>query len=217
MNKNIYLLPGLGADERLFKNWDIPNAKLHPIHYTPHEPKDSLKTYAQKLLPQIKQEQPILVGHSLGGILSQEIAELIPIEKVIIFCSIKTARELPPHMLRHKRFPYYKMLPARWLNQVIPVAEQRLGGTSEGSKLYWQMLKANEPQFLKWAFGKVVNWKRQEAVNNLVHLQGTREDIFPIRYLEQPFIEVDNLHHYPYGCEEQLCKLVNKFIEVNDV
>lgn len=214
--KNIYLLPGLGADERLFQNWDIPNASLYPIRYTIHESKDSLKTYAQKLLPQIKHERPILIGHSLGGILAQEIAALISVEKTIVFCSIKTVRELPPHLLRYKRFPYYKLLPAKWLNQVIPIAEQRWGGTSKGSLLYWQMLKANKPEFLKWAFDKVIHWKRQEVVNNLIHIQGTREDIFPIQYLENPFIEVDYLGHFPYACAGQLCELMEKLIKLNE-
>lgn len=209
-HKNIYLIPGLGADERLFQKWEIANSSLHSIRYILPKKRESLQSYAKRLLPQIKHENPVLVGHSLGGVLSQEIAEYIPTEKIFIIGSMKTAYEKPPLIKRNQRFPIYKFLHSSGLKYVIPALEKQGLSRFESERLYWTMLRESNTEFLKWGFAKVVHWKRKEAHPNLIHIQGDNDEIFPKEYLQEPFIVVEDLRHFPYKRSPEICRIIEK-------
>ena len=209
---NIYLLPGLGADERLFQHWQIADANLHPIRYLNPKSKESLEAYVWRLTKQIEHENPILLGHSLGGILAQEMGEFIEAEKVIILGSIKTKYERPPFFKKYKRFPLHRFFSHDHLNFVIPKLEQHLKKKAESSQLYWSMLNDTDNSFLQWGFDKVVQWERAESLGNLFHIQGTEDKIFPIKHLHPPFYQIQNLIHFPYGKEAEICALIEKIL-----
>jgi len=208
--KNIYLLPGLGADERLFQNWEIANSSLHPIRYNLAKKRESLQSYAKRLLPQIEHENPVLVGHSLGGVLAQEIAEYIAVDKIFIIGSMKTAKEKPPLIKRNQRFPIYKALHSSGLKYVIPALEKQGLNRFESERLYWTMLRESNTEFLKWGFAKVVHWKRKEAQPNVIHIQGDHDEIFPKEYLEEPYIVVEDLRHFPYKRSLEICRIIEE-------
>lgn len=87
--QQIYCIPGLGADHRLFSKLKL-EAELIPVEYITAESDDTAQSYAAKLLTQIKEENPILMGVSLGGILAIEISKLIPVKKLILISTVKS-------------------------------------------------------------------------------------------------------------------------------
>ena len=46
----VFLISGLGADERLFRNLDLSGFEVIPIHWLKPEKTDTLTTYATKLI-----------------------------------------------------------------------------------------------------------------------------------------------------------------------
>ncbi|UPT65966.1 MAG: alpha/beta hydrolase [Sphingobacteriales bacterium JAD_PAG50586_3] len=93
--QTIYCIPGLGIDERLFKRTEIPGYTLKYITWIMPDKGDTMKSYAQKLLTQIPEQNPIIIGVSLGGMLATEIADLIPTQKLILISSAKCTKEVP--------------------------------------------------------------------------------------------------------------------------
>ena len=66
VNQNVFVISGLGADDTVFKKLVLPRYTLVHIQWVTPDNKDTLATYAQKLLPQITEENPIVLGLSLG-------------------------------------------------------------------------------------------------------------------------------------------------------
>jgi esterase/lipase len=84
MKTPIYILSGLGADERVFKKLDFTNYQVTFIQWE-QTIGLSLKEYATLQLKQIKEPNPILIGLSFGGIIAIEIAQQISVKKLYLF------------------------------------------------------------------------------------------------------------------------------------
>jgi alpha/beta superfamily hydrolase len=91
-------MPGLAADSKVFENleFDTNRYRLHYLSWImPLSSSESIASYASRLLHQVKEENPVLIGVSFGGIIVQELAKFVAAKKVIIISSIKHQDELP--------------------------------------------------------------------------------------------------------------------------
>lgn len=67
MNK-LFLIPGLGADERLFQHLKLDDYQVLPIKWIAPHPKDSLSSYAKKLVEHYHIDKgSTVLGVSLGA------------------------------------------------------------------------------------------------------------------------------------------------------
>ncbi|MEM7657511.1 MAG: alpha/beta hydrolase [Bacteroidota bacterium] len=88
MNK-LYLLSGLGADERAFANLSLPETELVHIAWLPISPDLTLREYARQLSDLIPEQGPIhLLGVSFGGIVAQEIGQLRSCKRVFVISNL---------------------------------------------------------------------------------------------------------------------------------
>ncbi|MES2619356.1 MAG: alpha/beta hydrolase, partial [Bacteroidota bacterium] len=63
MVKTIYLIPGVGANDQIFQNLELPGYEIVHLKWPRHKKNEHIETYVKKLLPQIKKDtQPILIG-----------------------------------------------------------------------------------------------------------------------------------------------------------
>ena len=58
MKPKIYLISGLGADERVFKNLNLGNFEPHFIKWNEPFKNENLPNYAKRLMSQIMTEKP---------------------------------------------------------------------------------------------------------------------------------------------------------------
>ena len=75
----IYFIPGLGFDRRIFQNLELVSADIEYIDWIePISLNENIKAYATRLATQIDHHSDgtILIGHSFGGVISQEIAQI---------------------------------------------------------------------------------------------------------------------------------------------
>src|ERR1044071_8566207 len=89
----IYLLPGLGADERLFQYLNLGEHEVIPIHWITPTADDTIENYAAKIALQISGADSVLIGQSFGGIMAVEIGKIMPFQKIIIISSMVSADE----------------------------------------------------------------------------------------------------------------------------
>ncbi|MBC8108540.1 MAG: hypothetical protein H7Z14_18285, partial [Anaerolineae bacterium] len=111
----LILVPGMGADERLFtpQRNVFPNLVV-PKWITP-APNDSIQSYAKRWALQIDPKRPCFVGGaSFGGFVAMEMAKQLQTLGVFLIGSLRGAAELPPK---------FKMLkPIRQFLSAIPIA-----------------------------------------------------------------------------------------------
>lgn len=183
--KNIYLIPGQGADERSFKNLELDSSifNLHYVKWIVPERKEDMKSYAKKLLQQIDTTKDYyLIGVSLGGMVSTEIMQISNPEKVIIISSAKCRNELPLRYRFQKIIPLYLLIPKRLLKWSSYIAQPLFEPDRKNEKeTCVAMLKAKNPTFLKRTIGMIIKWNKTQADSSIIHIHGNKDHTIPVR------------------------------------
>lgn len=192
----VFLIPGLGADARIFQYIDLKGHDVTLINWVEPEKQDTLSTYAQKLIDYYKiNSGSLVIGSSLGGMLTIEIAKRVKLDKAILISSIKTKTEAPKSHIWYKYFPLYKLIPLSWLPQTGFIVRMAMGKMSKHhQELFESMLKSTSPKFIKWALGAILHWDNETIPPNVYHIIGDKDKIFPYQRIKDATIIKGGTH-----------------------
>ena len=210
MDKTIYLIPGVGADEFVFKNLTFPpEMEVIPLKWEKPKKKEPLRDYVKRLLPQIKKDtEPIFVGLSFGGIVSIELAKLVKTHKIFIISSIKTHFERPYKMSLFSMLKFYRLFPAKLAVKFDFWHRWAFGSvTKEDRELIDQLIQRVDLKFNKWAVDQAILWNNNEIPENLVHIHGDSDAIFPHIYIRN-YYRIRGGTHF---------MIVNKAKQISDI
>ena len=174
----VYCMPGLAASSDIFERIKLPQAvfELVLLEWKLPLQNESLKAYAQRMVLEIKHENPVLIGVSFGGILVQEMAQFCDVRKVIIVSSVKTNKEFPRRMKIAKAIKLYKIVPTSVVSHFESLAKISLGDKiNQRLKLYEKYLSIRDKSYLDWALKSVLLWDRKVADPNVLHIHGDKD------------------------------------------
>jgi pimeloyl-ACP methyl ester carboxylesterase len=181
---NIYCISGLGADYRAFQNLKLPGYQLKHIQWIPISSTESLESYTKKLLLQIEEKNPLLMGLSFGGIIATEMAKQIQTRKVILISSIKSHKELPFYFKWLGKLHFHQMIPNSFFTNTNPITNWLFGAASlADKKLLQNVFRENEPSFLRWCIGAIASWKNHSSIPDTYHIHGSADRLFPIVFI----------------------------------
>jgi len=205
----VYFMPGLAASPTIFENIKLPEEQFEIILLEwclPLE-KESLQDYSFRMTKQIKKNNPVLIGVSFGGILVQEMAMHINTRKIIIISSVKSNKEFPRRMKVAKSTMAYKLIPTSLLNNIEGLAKFSFGDTiSKRLKLYEKFLQVRDKKYLDWAIENTILWDRDNPAENIIHIHGLQDEVFPAKYISN-YIPVKGGSH---------TMILNKFKWLNE-
>lgn len=179
--KKIYLIPGLGADERVFSGYSFPGFEKVVIQWSVPKQRESLAEYAERLftLYEIENDATI-IGVSFGGMIASEIAKENKNIQLILISSVESFREIPPlaRMVAKSRVIY--CIPDIILKKPTFLLYQ-LFGVAERSLKYQlaQIVKDTSPKFLRWAITAIGNWKGGLTDRACYKIHGSKDRILP--------------------------------------
>jgi pimeloyl-ACP methyl ester carboxylesterase len=182
-SKKIYLIPGLGADGRMYTPQlkVLPNAVILE-HQKPLKG-ETLVQYAKRLSAQVDTTQPfILIGTSLGGIIAIEMARIIHPDKVILISSVKHRGEIPIWMRAMKHLKLHNLLSGKNYIRFSNANIRRLitKRDTNVARLLTEMHNSADPEFIGWAINEVVNWEGvKDYRKDVIHIHGTSDRLFP--------------------------------------
>lgn len=215
MAKEVFLLSGLGVDERVFRRLDLSGYEVTYIQWISPIEKESMEHYATRLLAQIESKNPILIGLSFGGMMAVEIARQIETEKVIIISSAKNRSEIPPYFRFVGKLGVHKLLPLKFLKRTNPITNWFFGTrTNSDANLLRRIILDMDLTFLKWAIDKIVKWNNETRVQNLLHIHGTNDHILPIRFVKCDLKINGGGHLMVLNRAKELSKILRKMIGI---
>jgi len=179
----VYFTSGIGADYRLFTHLRLPQGfETHYIHWIPPHPNESLRDYAARLTVQIDKSSPFaLVGLSLGGIMSVEMAKVIKPACTILISSVPVSAHLPRYYRIAGQLGLGKLVPASLLKAATSVKHGLMLRPAANRRLMMDVIRDGDDQFIRWALTAVLEWENTEIPQPLYHIHGTRDEVFPIR------------------------------------
>ena len=189
-------MPGMAASPKIFEFINLSDKfEIYCLSWITPKENELLSEYAKRMCDKIKHKNPVLLGVSFGGILVQEMANYISVHKIIIISSIKSRIELSFPMKMAKKTNAHKLLPTKWVNNIDLLAMFSFGrGIKKRISLYQRYLSERNPKYLNWAIDTLVNWEQINIVDNIIHIHGISDNVFPVKNLLQPFIKIRGGH-----------------------
>lgn len=178
----VYFTSGIGADYRLFTHLRLPEGfeAVH-IDWIDPLPNESLPDYAARLGQRIDTSQPfILVGLSLGGIMSVEMAKRLRPQCTIIISSVPVSAHLPRYYRVAGQLGLGKWVPPSLLKAATSVKHGLMMRPAANRRLMMDVIRSGDDRFIRWALNAVLEWNNAEVPQPLFHLHGTRDEVFPI-------------------------------------
>ena len=209
----IYLLPGQGADCRLFEKIDFPYDTVHLEFPLPGK-KTNLHEYALSFIPRMDTSRPIiLIGVSMGGMISSELADTLSPERVIIISSAKCRDELPGKYKFQRYIPINKILPAQTIWWGAKTFAFRVEPERKLDPIFQTMLLAKDPIYLKRTVNMIVNWDKGSYDSTIVHIHGDKDNTLPIKNLSCNYRVTGGTHMMVHILGEEVNVLINRILQ----
>lgn len=187
--KKVYLISGLGGDERVFSFLDLSFADPVFVPWIRPEKRESLEGYALRLARTIPDPAPVIIGVSFGGMLATEIVKANPAARAILISSNKTAKEFPSYWRVGKYIPLYRWLPGAMAGRLAYGVKWIMGRNGPAQKkLLLEIIREMDIRFVRWAIYAILHWKNQTIPANLVHIHGTNDRLLPHRLVKADFL-----------------------------
>lgn len=194
---NVYFVSGMCVNCKVFDQIELPDEyeKQYIEWYIPNGD-ETLEEYTRKMAKGIDRTKPfILVGYSFGGVIIQEMNKFLNPEKNIIISSIKAEFERPF---------LFRLAKTSHVPQNIPQKLYMVNKTISNlfTKLIYDMsldeideyVSYTSAAYMKWSTSQITNWIPRKRCNNLFHIHGTKDQIFPYK-LVSGIYTIDNGDH----------------------
>ncbi len=194
---HVYFMPGMAANPTIFEYIKLPENqfKIHWLEWQIPENNESLSNYAIRLSKQITEKNVALIGVSFGGVLVQEMSKHLDLKRLIIISSIKNKQEMPNRMKIMRATKAYKLFPVSLVGNIDLLAKYAFGETvKKRIELYKKYLSVTDPKYLNWAVKEMVCWEQNKSPENMIHIHGSLDNVFPYRHIKN-CITVDKGTH----------------------
>ena len=176
----------MAAGSEIFRNIKFPDSyEVHILEWLIPEKSESLEEYAKRMARRVKEKDAVLIGVSFGGVVVQEMNQFLKLRKLIIISSVKSKNELPRRMKLASFTKAYKLIPTGLVLSTDDLTKYSIGPkTKKRLSLYQEYLHVRDKQYLDWALEKMITWDRKDKLNNVIHIHGDKDMVFPIKYID---------------------------------
>ena len=174
---------------------------------------ETIEKYSLRMGEKIQHPSPVLLGVSFGGMIAIEIAKQVPLAKLIIVSSIKTASELPRWMKLTGKFQLHKIFPTRSYKITEGYDNRRLGISNEEERALVNTYREKvDPVYYNWAVHQVLSWKNNWYPGNIVHIHGDHDKIFPVKHLNPTHIIPGGSHIMMLNKAAEVSQCINSVL-----
>jgi pimeloyl-ACP methyl ester carboxylesterase len=175
-----YLIPGLGADERVFQALPLRGEVRVLQWLPPQSPREPLPHYAVRLAAAVPVAQACwLVGISFGGVLALEVGRLRPLARVVLVSSLASPHEFRGPARLARATGLHHLLPMQLL-QYMPRVAQWFFSARNGAEyqLLRGIIRDTDPRFAQWAIAQLLRWPGSSKVP-AARIHGTTDRLLP--------------------------------------
>jgi hypothetical protein len=211
---HIFMISGLGADSRAFRNLKLNTTQITHLDWLEPQKGETLKHYSYRISEPVRQAQnPILIGLSLGGLISGEIKKMMPEIPIILISSLKDIQEKPFLLKIGKIFPLHRIIPPRLVMKSTVIVRSVFGKLDKPDlAVFNDMFMKSSPRFLRWGMHQAVHWKGGVPKHNVFHIHGTRDRLFPHKPIKNAFWVEGGTHYMVHTKAREVSDYINEIL-----
>lgn len=184
---DLYLIPGLGADRRLFDRLDLAGHQVHHLEWPEIVPGTTIGDLARMFAGHIVGDKPhALIGVSMGGMVAQELAAITHPQRTIIISSWKGPQEMPWSLRLLRGTHPERILTSLLLKQMLPLVRWEMGvERPDDVELFNALINVHPVEQLKAQINACLLWNGPaQPVQELVHIHGDQDRLMPLSHVQ---------------------------------
>ncbi len=212
---NYYLIPGMGADKRLFQHFNLTNGKVHHLDWIPHGSSKNLAEYATLMAERITTEKNVVVGSSMGGMVTVEIAKLIQPKGAVLVSAPSGRHEFPQVLKNLNALRLHRALTPKQVLRISTLADLFMGfKTDEQRAMFYDMLRGNGEDFLHFAISAVLEWKNTtQPTVPFIQILGTHDRLFKQHKIPNAVMLEGSGHFTAFERGKEVSEIIMKWAE----
>jgi len=181
---DVYLLPGLGTDRRLFSRLDLEGLQVRYVEWPDYKRGCTLADVALQLRDQVDAERPhILAGVSMGGMVAQELAALTKPERVVLISSWTGPHEWPWSTRLGATLQVQRVITETTMRGTWPLKQFLVGkGDKEIDRLLFEMACAEGAHKVRYGLNAIFRWKGSPWTGPVTRIHGEADRVTPLRF-----------------------------------
>jgi pimeloyl-ACP methyl ester carboxylesterase len=219
---SLVLLPGLGADRRLFRELEKEVPGLIVPDWPPSPWGDGIDELASRLVPSLPADRPLFLGgSSFGGFVALRLARLVPTHAVVLIGSCRKPGEIP-FALRCLA-PAAGLLPSAAFRAPPlffgrPLARLFGAKTAEQQDLFLEMLRDASPDFIRWGVRAISRWREDDSRIDapVVRIHGGEDRVLPLGSLTADLVIPGAGHLVPMTHPREVGEFLAGFLATLD-
>ena len=207
----IYAIPGLGTNEKLFANTKIKSVEIIVLNWPIPEKNDTMKSYAQKFIPQINTKEPFcLLGVSFGGMICCELSQLITPKKVFLISTCLNRKELPFFVRVLKHLPAHKLMSEKKHRQLAYHGRWAIGFGKAYIPEFLGMVNSMTTNYFRYCIHIISTWQQDKAPNNYIRIHGSYDRLFPYKKINADYLVNEGSHAMILFQAEEINNIIEK-------
>lgn len=215
--KKIFFISGLGANELAFSRVGEVGFEKKLVRWIPPTRKEDLGSYALRLINNYGiQDTDIVVGLSFGGLIAQEISNIVGQQKVILISSFRDKNDLKLLYRQALSAGLHKLfLPFRipWVDEFI--ANMLNSGSSDSKPVLKEMLKTSDYNLMRWSLQQIADTAgllNKDAV--LYNIIGDRDRIVRLWRNDTTFLIKGGSHFMVYERANEITVIIREVVSI---
>ncbi|MEY2963909.1 MAG: hypothetical protein RL754_1170 [Bacteroidota bacterium] len=199
MRKNrVWVLPGMGADSRIFKSIQFPWDATYLEWIMPEE-KESIASYSERLLSHHPiSKDDLIFGYSLGGIVAQDWASRHEVKKVVLLNSLHYSVPLRAQYRRLAAMGVLNWTPDESIRRLIFFMARLNTEGSRNFELVLEMMEQFPPEYYHWVLEAVLQWDAPTPKCEVISIGGSADLVFPESNIPQPHYVLEGATHLSF-------------------
>lgn len=208
----LYLVPGLASDRRIFSKLQLPDHDVKVLELPDLDFGASIGDHARELARAVEKERHALIGMSMGGMIVQEMAAITKPDLVMIISSWKGPDEMPIWIKQlHGTHPE-RIVSKKFIDRVLPLLYWQMGAeTEEDRKLIEQFARGTPIEKIKMQMNACLNWNGPSVpLEKLIHIHGDNDHLMPIGPISDAIMVKDGGHFMVFNKADRIGQILRK-------
>lgn len=185
------------------------------IQWIKNHPNETLQSYASRLIKKYQiEKEDILVGLSFGGLIVQQIAEILGCTFVILISSFRTKEDLKILLHKGLQLKLHRLMPEINTPFISELVANYLNSGSQLSKPVLQsMIASTDMQLMKWSIEKIYEQDTPLGQNIIrYNVIGDRDRIVKLWKNEFTHVINNGSHFMVYDQANQITSAIQKIL-----
>lgn len=208
-------MPGFGLDSSIFERLELPTENIILLDWITPLKNESIQEYASRLITvEMKSSNHlVLIGHSFGGLVMQEIGRILNPEEIILISSITSKEELSKGLRLVRNLNLHVWVHRSTVKGTFWMWRKGAGLHGEMKPKFKSSLNTLENRYFSWAVKQLANWSQLHPNDLKPHLiLGDDDGVFSIKNAHNPIIIEDGDHMMVFKKPKDVSNAIQKLL-----